>query len=130
MTLVSNFMIFTLLFIFSRFIFKFSYNFCCSFVDNITFLFLELIIFITCSLKYSQNVFMQSLPLYILCLFFEKSDGICSPTFFLDDFSGLFSHPSIFSTKHARSAYIINGASSDFWYSLNSILVLQTASQY
>ena len=33
------------------------------------FLFLKLIIFIACSLKYSQNFFMQSLPLYALCLF-------------------------------------------------------------
>ena len=33
------------------------------------FLFLKLIIFIACSLKYSQNFLMQSLPLYALCLF-------------------------------------------------------------
>ena len=29
----------------------------------------------------------------------EKPDGICSPTFTVDDFSGLFLHPSIFSMK-------------------------------
>ena len=34
----------------------------------------------------------------------EKPDGICSPTFVVDEFSGLFLHPSIFSIKHSRSA--------------------------
>ena len=34
----------------------------------------------------------------------EKSDGISSPTFVANEFSGLFSHPSIFSIKHSRSA--------------------------
>ena len=34
----------------------------------------------------------------------EKPDGICSPTFFVDAFSGLFLYPSIFSIKHSRSA--------------------------
>ena len=34
----------------------------------------------------------------------EKLDGICSPTFVVDDFSGLFLNPSIFSTKDLRSA--------------------------
>ena len=33
----------------------------------------------------------------------EKSDGICSLTFDVDEFSGLFLHPSIFSIKHSRS---------------------------
>ena len=33
-----------------------------------------------------------------------KPDGICSPTFVLNEFSGLFLHLSIFSIKHARSA--------------------------
>ena len=47
---------------------------------------------------------------YILCLFFtllngiEKPDKICSPTFVVDEFSGLFLHPSIFSIKHSISA--------------------------
>ena len=44
----------------------------------------------------------------------EKSDGICSPTFHVDEFSELFLHPSIFSITHSRSAYIINCALSDF----------------
>ena len=30
----------------------------------------------------------------------EKSDGICAPTFVVDEFSGLFLHPSVFSIKH------------------------------
>ena len=77
-----------------------------------------------CSLKDSQNFSMQSLPLYTSCFFcmilndnvvdIEKPDGICSPTFVVDRFSALFSYSSIFSTKHSRSAHIINGALSDF----------------
>ena len=77
-----------------------------------------------CSLKNSQNFSKQSLPLYTSCLFsmlldedivvIEKSDGICSLTFVVDEFSGLFLHPSIFSIKHLRSASIINVALSDF----------------
>ena len=57
---------------------------------------------------------MQSLPLYISCLFamllnddivdIEKLDGICSLTFVVDELSGLFLHPSIFSVIHSRSA--------------------------
>ena len=57
---------------------------------------------------------MQSLPLYTSFLIsmllnhdiidIEKPDGICSPTFVVDEFSGLFLHPSIFSIKHSRSA--------------------------
>ena len=30
----------------------------------------------------------------------EKLDEICSPTFVVNEFSGFFLHPSIFSTKH------------------------------
>ena len=44
----------------------------------------------------------------------EKPDGICSPTFLVDEFSVLFLHPSIFSIKHARSAQIINCSLSYF----------------
>ena len=33
----------------------------------------------------------------------EKPDGICSLTFVVDEFSGLFLHPSIFSIIHTRS---------------------------
>ena len=63
---------------------------------------------------YSQNLFMQSLPLYTLCLFsmllnesivdIEKPDGICLLTFVVDGFSGLFLHSLIFSIIHSRSA--------------------------
>ena len=66
-----------------------------------------------CCLKDSQNFFIQSLPVYTSFLFYmllnddivdiEKSDGICSLTFDVDEFSGLFLHPSIFSIKHSRS---------------------------
>ena len=31
-----------------------------------------------------------------------KPDGICSLTFFADEVSGLFLHPSNFSIKHSR----------------------------
>ena len=121
MTMISNFTIF---FIFQIFIFKFFFtnitDFCIfiryfgSFVNNFKFVFLKLIIFIGCSLKISQNFFMQSLLLYTSCLFsillsedivdIEKPDGICSLTFVVDEFSRLFLHPSIFSIAHSRSA--------------------------
>ena len=58
-------------------------------------------------LRFSQNFFMQSLPLYTSCLFsmllkedivdIVKPDRTCSPTFAVDKFSGLFLHPVIFS---------------------------------
>ena len=44
----------------------------------------------------------------------EKPDGICLLTFVVDEFSGLFLYPSIFSITHLRSAYIINGTLLDF----------------
>ena len=50
----------------------------------------------------------------------EKPDGICFLTFIVDDFSGLFLHPSIFCIKHSRSAPVKSDALSDFWYWLNS----------
>ena len=34
----------------------------------------------------------------------KKPDGICFPTFVIDEFSGLFLHPSIFSIIRSRSA--------------------------
>ena len=34
----------------------------------------------------------------------EKPDGICSPNFAVDEFSGLLLHTSIFTIKHSRSA--------------------------
>ena len=78
------------------------------------FSFLKLIIFIVCSLKDSQNFFMQSLPQHTSCLFsillnedivdIEKPYGICLLKFVVGEFSGLFLYPSIFSTIHSRSA--------------------------
>ena len=44
----------------------------------------------------------------------EKPDGICFLTFIVDDFSGLFLHPSIFCIKHSRSAPVKSDALSDF----------------
>ena len=69
----------------------------------IFFFFKKLIISSACYLKDSQNFFMQALPLYTSCLFSmlldddivktEKPDRIYSPTFAVDEFSGLFLHP-------------------------------------
>ena len=48
--------------------------------------------------------------IYIMPIFYdniegiENSDGICSLTFVVDEFSGLFLHPLIFSVIHSRSA--------------------------
>ena len=63
------------------------------------FFFLKLIIFIVCS-QDSQNYFMQSLHMYTSYLFSmllnddivdtRKPDGIRSPLFVVDEFSGLF----------------------------------------
>ena len=57
---------------------------------------------------------MQSLPLHTACLFsmllnddiidIENPDGIRSPIFVVDEFSGLYLHSLIFSIKHSRSA--------------------------
>ena len=53
-------------------------------------------------------------PLYTSCLFsglltdiivyIEESDGICSPTFVVDEYSELSLHPSVVSIKYSRSA--------------------------
>ena len=77
-----------------------------------SFFLFKTIIFIASSLMYSQDLFIQSLRLHTSCLFSlllnddivdtENSDGICSPTFVADEFSGLFLHPSIFSIKQLR----------------------------
>ena len=92
----------------------FSYDIHCSLVNNFTFFLLKLIIFIMCYLKDLKNLFMQFLPLHTSYLFSmllnddivdtEKPDVICSPTFVVDEFSGLILHPSIFPIKHSRSA--------------------------
>ena len=47
-------------------------------------------------------------------------------TFAADGFSGLVLHPSIFSIIHSRSASIINDALSNFWYWLNSNILVSS----
>ena len=81
------------------------------------FIFLKLIIFIACSLKNSVDFFMQSLPLNTTCLFsmllnedivdIKKPDGLCSLTFVVDEFSGLFLHPTIYYTLKIGMLYQI-----------------------
>ena len=76
--------------------FAFSYDSCCSFVNNFLFIFLKLIFFTERSLKNSQNFFIKSFHLYTSCLFSmllnediednEKPDEICSLTFVVDEF--------------------------------------------
>ena len=34
----------------------------------------------------------------------EKPDMMCAPAFLVNEFSGLFLHPSVFSIIHSRSA--------------------------
>ena len=82
MAMVPSFKIF---FIFSISIFKFFFinttifafwhDFCCLFVDEFISFFKKIIISIMCSLKDSQNFFMQSLPLYKSCLFSMLVNG-------------------------------------------------------
>ena len=120
MTMISNFTIFfSFKYLFSDFslqiyeIFAFSYVSCCSFVNNFIIFFLKLIIVITYFLKDPQNFFIQSLHLYTSCLCSmslnddivdnEKPEAISSPAFVVDEISGLFLHPSIFSIIHSRS---------------------------
>ena len=60
------------------------------------FIYLKLLILITCSLKDSQNFFIHSLSLHTSCVFslllnedtvdFEKPNGICLLTFVLYEF--------------------------------------------
>ena len=109
MTMISNFRIFYLSNIyFQIFLCKYK-NSCCSFVINIIFFFLKLVIFAAYSFKDLQNLLMRYLPLYtsrLFPMFFdtantEKPDAICSLTFFVSEFSGLFLHPSILSIKHS-----------------------------
>ena len=78
------------------------------------FFYLKLITFIACSLKDSQNFYIQYFPLYRSCAFsmllnddiinIEKPDGIYGLTFVVYEFSGLFLHLSIFSIIHSKSA--------------------------
>ena len=69
--------------------------------------------------NFHKVFFMQSLPLYISCSFMvlnddtvdiKKPDVIFSYTFVVDEFSGLFLHPSIVSVKHSRPTKLTNCA--------------------
>ena len=55
--------------------FTFSYDSYCSLVNNFVFFFLKSIILIACSLKNSQNLFLQCLPLHTSCLFSMSLSG-------------------------------------------------------
>ena len=114
MRMISNYMIFSK-YLFSIFslqisqILASSYDSCCFVINNPIFFFLKLIIFSACSFWF-KNFFIQSLPLQIPCLVsmllkediidIEKAHGICSLTFVVGEFSGLFLHPSIFLLKN------------------------------
>ena len=49
----------------------------------------------------------------------EKLDEICSPTFVVNEFSGFFLHPSIFSTK--RQSFLIN----DKWCFIRFLVLIK-----
>ena len=68
-------------------------------------------------LKAYKTFFIQSFPRYKVCLFLiwsnpqiagtEYPQKICSPAFLVEDFRGLFAHPSFLLTNHSSSAYLI-----------------------
>ena len=99
--MISNFTIF---FIVHIFVFKFFstnikgfyiFNDSCCILLITSFFLKKSIIFIACSLKDLQNFFIQSLPMFLNdgIVYIEKINGICSPNFVVDGFSGLFLHP-------------------------------------
>ena len=51
-------------------------------------------------IMYTSCLFSRLLNAHVVDI--NKSDQICSLAFVLDEFSGLFLHPSIFSIKHLR----------------------------
>ena len=53
----------------------------------------------------------------------EKPEGICSLSFMLDEFSGLFLDPSIFSIKHSRPAWIINDSNFRYNWLSDTIMI-------
>ena len=101
-----------LVYLFSKFFLQmwqftwFRYDSDSSFINGIIFFFSKFIIFIAFSLKNSRNFVIQSLSLYTSCSFsiplnvhivdIEYPRRVYSPTFVVDNFSGLFLHPSIF----------------------------------
>ena len=76
--------------------------------------FLKLIIFVSFTFQDPQNVSMNVLPLHTSYLFslslnddivdIEKPYRVCSLTFVVEDYSGLFLHPPIFPTEDSRFA--------------------------
>ena len=84
-------------------------NFSSFFVNGTIFFFTKLITFRAFSLKEVQNFFIYSSPRYKVWLFsilskahkvgIEHPQGICSPIFVVEEFSGLFAHPSVFLVK-------------------------------
>ena len=120
-TMISNFKIFI---IFQIFIFQliftnksnfwiFIWFLLLFFVKNFILVLFEINYFHCVLFKNSQNFFIQFLPLYISCSFsmllkedilhIQKLDRICSLIFDVDEFSGLFLHPSIFSIIFSKS---------------------------
>ena len=92
--------------------FHIAYNSCCSFVKNFIF-FLFKITYFHCAPSYEITTFFNAIFMYTSCLFsillnedivdIEKPDRICLLSFVLDEFSGLFLHPLIFSIIHSKS---------------------------
>ena len=143
MTMISDFTIFFQIYL-SKFYFEtskieqnfaFSYDFCNSFVNN--FSFLKLIIFIACSLKNSHNFFVESLPFYIMCVFYpcklwffknildiEKPDGICLRIFFCRLIFRVISTPTNLFYYIFKICINNNGALSDFlhWLISNNLV--------
>ena len=95
-----------------------------------------MIIFIVRSLKNLQKVFHVTSTMYTSCIShmflsdsiadIGKSDRICSTTFVMDNFSGLFLYPSVFSIIDSRSAWITNAILADFGYLLNSKILVSS----
>ena len=80
----------------------------------VTFFFFKINYFFVSSLKEVQNLFTQSFPQYKVCLSSISSNPqiagieypqlICLLIFIVEQFSGLFTHPSIFLINDSRSA--------------------------
>ena len=121
MTMIRSF---TIIFIFTMFIFKFVFTnityfcigydgSCCLSVNNF-FIFLNKLFPLRIPLTL-QDIFLHSLPIHHLCIIpifyackcdilrIRKPGRICLPAFVVNVFSRLFLHRSIFSTEHSRS---------------------------
>ena len=81
--------------------FAYSYGSCCSFVNGIIFFFPKLIIFIACSFKDSQKIFMQSSSLHTLNMYRYI---LVHLLFLCMIFQHYFYIPLFFSIKESRSA--------------------------